>query len=45
LSGALHILDRFHIRQQLNKAVEDVRKDEARALAEAGLKPRLKRLR
>ena len=45
LSGALHILDRFHIRQQLNKAVDDVRKGEARALAEAGLKPRLKKLR
>jgi transposase len=45
LSGALHILDRFHIRQQLNKAVDDVRKDEARALAEAGLKPQLKKLR
>ena len=45
LPGALHILDRFHIRQQLNKAVDDVRKDEARALAEAGLKPQLKKLR
>ena len=45
LSGALHILDRFHIRQQLNKAVDDVRKNEARALAEAGLKPQLKKLR
>jgi len=45
LSGALHILDRFHIRQQLNEAVDDVRKGEVRALAEAGLKPRLKKLR
>lgn len=45
LSGALHILDRFHIRQQLNKAVDDVRKGEVRALAEAGLKPQLKKLR
>ena len=44
-SGALHILDRFHIRQQLNKAVDEVRKGEARALAEAGLQPRLKKLR
>ncbi len=45
LAGALHILDRFHIRQQLNKAVDEVRKGEARALAEAGLQPRLKKLR
>lgn len=45
LAGALHILDRFHIRQQLNKAVDAVRQEEARALAEAGLKPRLKKLR
>jgi len=45
LSGALHILDRFHIRQQLNKAVDDVRQGEARALAEAGLQPQLKKLR
>jgi len=43
--GALHILDRFHIRRQLNKAVDDVRKDEARALAQAGLQPHLKKLR
>ncbi len=43
--SALHILDRFHIRQQLNKAVDEVRKDEARALAQAGLQPRLKKLR
>jgi transposase len=43
--AALHILDRFHIRQQLNKAVDEVRKDEARALAQAGLLPRSKKLR
>jgi transposase len=42
---ALHILDRFHIRQQLNKAVDTTRKDEALAMAEAGLMPRLKKLR
>lgn len=45
LPHVLHILDRFHIRQQLNKAVDEVRKDEARALAQAGLEPRLKKLR
>jgi transposase len=42
---ALHVLDRFHIRQQLNKAVDEVRREEARALAQAGLVPRLKKLR
>lgn len=43
--GALHILDRFHIRRQLNQAVDEVRRQEARALAQAGLVPRLKKLR
>jgi len=43
--GALHILDRFHLRQQLNQAVDAVRREEARALAQAGLAPRLKKLR
>ena len=38
--SALHILDRFHIRQQLNKAVDEVRREEARALAQAGLDAR-----
>lgn len=42
---ALHVLDRFHIRQQLNKAVDEVRREESRALAQAGLVPRLKKLR
>ena len=35
--GALHILDRFHIRQQLNQAVDEVRRQEARALAQGGI--------
>jgi len=43
--NALHVLDRFHIRQLLNKAIDAVRRDEARALAQAGLVPRLKKLR
>jgi len=42
---ALHILDRFHIRRQLNQAVDEVRRQEAHALAKAGLIPRLKKLR
>jgi transposase len=45
LQEVLHILDRFHIRQQLNKAIDEVRRQEAGALAAAGLKPRLKKLR
>jgi len=45
LEDALHILDRFHIRQMLNKAVDKERKEEVRALAQAGLKPLLKKLR
>lgn len=45
LPDALHILDRFHIRQRQNQAVDEIRKAEARALAEVGLKPHLKKLR
>lgn len=45
LPGVLHILDRFHIRKLLNEAIDRIRKDEARALAAAGLEPRLKKLR
>jgi transposase len=45
LPQGLHILDRFHIRQQQNKAVDQIRKEEAHALAAAGLQPRLKKLR
>ena len=43
--SALHILDRFHIRQMLNKAVDEIRRQEVNALAQAGLVPRLKKLR
>ena len=45
LPWVLHVLDRFHIRKQLNEAVNEVRKDEVRALAEAGLQPQLKKMR
>lgn len=45
LPQALHILDRFHIRQEQNQAIDQIRQAEARALAGAGLAPRLKRLR
>lgn len=36
VSHALHILDRFHIVSSLNKALDEVRAKEARALAERG---------
>jgi transposase len=45
LHGVLHVLDRFHIRQQLNKAIDEIRRREAQAMAQAGLIPRLKKLR
>lgn len=43
--GALRILDRFHIVKNLNKAIEDIRREETRARAEAGLEPLLKKMR
>lgn len=45
LPNALHILDRFHIRQRQNQAVDEIRKKEAHAMADLGLNPRLKKLR
>lgn len=45
LKGALHILDRFHIRQLQNEAVDEIRRQETRAHAQAGLKPLLKKMR
>jgi transposase len=36
LPGALHILDRYHIVANLNKALDQVRADEARTLARQG---------
>jgi transposase len=45
LPHVLHILDRFHIRKQMNEAINEIRKAEVQAMASAGLQPRLKRLR
>ena len=45
LPDALHILDRFHIRMNQNKAVDEIRRQEHRAMAEAGLDPLLKKMR
>lgn len=38
-SQALHVLDRFHIMARLNKAVDEVRAQEARRLKAAGKEP------
>ncbi len=45
LPNALHILDRFHIVKKMNEAIDEIRRGESRALAEAGLAPLLKRMR
>lgn len=42
---ALHVLDRFHVVAKLNKALDEIRAKEARALAANGYEPVLKRAR
>ncbi len=42
---AVHILDRFHIVMQMNKAIDQVRAQEARALKAQGYQPLLKHSR
>jgi transposase len=44
-SHALHVLDRFHIVAKLNKAVDEIRAKEARAMLANGYEPILKRAR
>ena len=44
-SGALNILDRFHIMSNMNKALDKVRREEARRLKEDGKDPVLKHTR
>ena len=44
-TGALHILDRFHLMANLNKALDEVRRQEARRLREAGQEPVLRHTR
>jgi transposase len=39
---AVHILDRFHIMAKMNKAIDEVRAQEAKALKDKGLAPILK---
>jgi transposase len=42
---ALHVLDRFHILAQLNKAIDEVRAEEAKRLVRDGYEPVLKHSR
>jgi transposase len=43
--AALRILDRFHIVKKLNEAIDEIRRQESRALEQAGLAPLLKKMR
>jgi transposase len=45
VSGAIHVLDHFHIMQAMNKAIDEVRAEEARQLKRDGYEPILKRAR
>jgi transposase len=44
-SHAIHVLDRFHIAMHMNKAIDEVRAEEARDLKAKGLDPILKHSR
>jgi transposase len=43
--GAVHVLDRFHIMQKMNKAIDEVRAAEGKGLAADGYEPVLKHSR
>jgi transposase len=45
LSQAVHVLDRFHIMKKMNEAIDQVRRGEARRLADDGYEPVLKQSR
>lgn len=45
LPDALRILDRFHIVKNLNEAIDNIRREECRVRAQAGLDPLLKKMR
>jgi transposase len=45
LPHAVHILDRFHIRQYLATALDEIRRRETAALSRAGVAPGLKKMR
>ena len=44
-AGAIHVLDRFHIMQKMNKAIDEVRAGEARQMKADGYEPVLKHSR
>jgi transposase len=44
-TGAVHVLDRFHVAQHLSKAIDKVRAEETRQLAANGYEPVLKHSR
>lgn len=44
-SQAIHVLDRFHIMQKMNKAIDEVRAGEARQMKQGGYEPILKHSR
>ena len=41
-AGAIHVLDRFHLMAKMNKALDEVRAQESRALVAKGYEPVLK---
>src|SRR5262249_26035370 len=45
ISGAIHVLDRFHIMQAMNQAIDEVRAEEVRRLKGDGYEPVLKHAR
>ena len=45
ISNAIHVLDRFHIMQAMNKAIDEVRAEEARRLKRDGYEPVLRHAR
>jgi len=45
VKNAIHVLDRFHIMKTMNKAIDEVRRGEARRLAQDGYEPVLKHSR
>ena len=44
-AGAVHVLDRFHVMQKMNKAIDEVRAGEARQMKADGFEPVLKHSR
>jgi transposase len=45
LSGAVHVLDRFHVMQQFGKALDEIRAEESKRMVRDGYDPVLKKSR